>query len=440
MKKNFIKNTFILLLLIFTGINVSYAQVKIGVAIPLMTNSSDASEKKTGEQMLRGINDALEEYKKTKPGITVTITAEDTKKDHTATLDILNRFGSDNTVIAVLGPIFSSELINNAGAAVFHKMPVITPTATVNFLARNNPYVFQLNPTYDIRGRVMAKFAMKEMGMKNFVILSEDTYGKNYAESFKDEVEKNKGTVEGVEFYTKDSFPLTAQFESIKNIIFSKDKFIDFGNLTANQNDKLKKAVLRYSSFDSLFTGKLIVSIYKLFGKNADTVMDSLKIFPSPVLNNNGSIIPGYIDALYIPVSNYNDISKICEEYFSSGINLPLLGSSDWNNEKTLTDNKKFIRELYFDSDFYLEDKDDKTGLSETDIRNYYFGYDGMKLILDKISEQNITREEINESLENLKNYTAMHNRIDMKERTNQNLQIMSFKDGKLSKLKDYEY
>ena len=68
-------------------------------------------------------------------------------------------------------------------------MPVISPTATVNFLAQNNPYVFQLNPTYDIRGRVMAKFAMKEMGMKNFIILSEDTYGKNYAESFKNEVE-----------------------------------------------------------------------------------------------------------------------------------------------------------------------------------------------------------------------------------------------------------
>ena len=318
-------------------------------------------------------------------------------------------------------------------------MPVISPTATVNFLAKNNPYVFQLNPTYDIRGRVIAKFAMKEMGMKNFIILSEDTYGKNYAESFKNEVEKNKGTIEGTEFYIKDSFPLTAQFESIKSTIFSKDKFIDFGNLTANQSDKLKKSVLRFSNFDSLFTGKLIVSIYKLFGKNADTVMDSLKIYPSPVLSNSGSIIPGYIDALYITVSNYNDISKICEEYYSSGINLPLLGSSDWNNEKTLTDNKKFIRELYFDSDFYLADKDDKTGLSESDIRNYYFGYDGMKLILDKISEKNITREDINESLENLRNYTAMHNRIDMKERTNQNLQIMSFRDGKLSKLRDYE-
>lgn len=64
--------------------------------------------------------------------------------------------------------------------------------------------------------------------------------------------------------------------------------------------------------------------------------MDSLKIFPSPVLSNSSSIIPGYIDALYITVSNYNDISKICEEYYSSGINLPLLGSSDWNNEKRL--------------------------------------------------------------------------------------------------------
>ena len=61
MKKTFKKKIFILLLLILPGINLSYSQVKIGVAIPLMTNSSDASEKKTGEQMLRGINDAFEE-------------------------------------------------------------------------------------------------------------------------------------------------------------------------------------------------------------------------------------------------------------------------------------------------------------------------------------------------------------------------------------------
>ena len=224
MKKTFTKKILILLLFVFTGTNVSFSQVKIGVAIPLMSSSSDVSEKKTGEQMLRGINDALEEYKNSKPKTSVTIKVEDTKKDASVTLDILNRFGSDNSVIAVLGPIYSSELVNNAGAAVFHKMPVITPTATVNFLAKNNPYVFQLNPTYDIRGRVMAKFAMKELGMKNFIILSEDSYGKNFAESFKDEVEKNNGKIEDTEFYVKESFPLTVQFENIKNIIFSNEK------------------------------------------------------------------------------------------------------------------------------------------------------------------------------------------------------------------------
>lgn len=440
MKKTFTKKILILLLFVFTGTNVSFSQVKIGVAIPLMSSSSDVSEKKTGEQMLRGINDALEEYKNSKPKTSVTIKVEDTKKDASVTLDILNRFGSDNSVIAVLGPIYSSELVNNAGAAVFHKMPVITPTATVNFLAKNNPYVFQLNPTYDIRGRVMAKFAMKELGMKNFIILSEDSYGKNFAESFKDEVEKNNGKIEDTEFYVKESFPLTVQFENIKNIIFSNDKFIDFGNLTANQNDKLKKAVLRFSNFDSLFTGKLIVSIYRLFGKNADRIMDSLKIYPSPVSGIKESVITGYIDAVYIPVSNYNDISKICEEFVSAGINLPILGSSDWNNEKALKDNKSIIKELYFDSDFYLKDRDDKTGLSEAEIRNYYLGYDGMKLILDRISENNDSRESLNLSLENLKNYSALHNKISIKERTNHNLQIMTFKEGKLIKIRDYEF
>lgn len=439
MKLTYIMKIFVLLLIIFSGVSVSFSQVKIGVAIPLMTNSSDASEKKTGEQLLRGINDALEEYKKSKPRTNVTIDVEDTKRDPLVTLDILNKFGSDNSVIAVLGPVYSSELINNAGAAVFHKMPVITPTATVNFLAKNNPYVFQLNPTYDIRGRVMAKFAMKELGMKNFIILSEDTYGKNFADSFRDEVEKNNGKIEDTEFYVKDSFPLKIQFESISNIIFSKDKFIDFGNLTANQNDKLKKASLRFSDFDSLLNAKLTVSIYRLFGKNAEKIMDSLKIYPSPVSGIKPGIITGYIDAVYIPVLNYTDVPKICEEYAAAGIDIPVLGSSDWNNEKTLTDNKQNIKELYFDSDFYLKDKDEKTGLSDAEIRNYYLGYDGLKLILDKISENNLSREDLNTSLEKLHNYVSLHNKISIRERTNHNLQIMSFKEGKLIKLKDAE-
>jgi len=436
------KNIFLVLVITFSIVNVSTGQIKIGLALPLMKNSEDAEEKKTGMQILKGVNDALREYNESDESVTVLTVSEDTKKDAAITLEILNRFGTDSNFIAVFGPVYSSEIINNAGAPLFHKIPVITPTATVNFLAVKNPYLFQLNPTYDVRGRLMAKFAMNELGMKNFVILSEDNYGKNIAGSFSEEIISNKGTIEAAEYYSKDSIDIKSQIENLKKKIAGKDKFIDFGKLTANQIEKLKNAKLKFSNTDSLINAGLTVSIYKLFGKNAERISDSLKLFPVTLPDISQKVIPGYIDAIYIPVSSYNDIGKISLEYFSSGINLPVIGTSDWSNEKALSDNKSYIKELYFDSDFYLKDnsKGDSFGNNETEIRNYYFGYDGMKLILNKISEGNKTRKSLNEALENTVNYEAEHINYSISERTNHEMSVMYLKNGELKKLMNYKY
>lgn len=434
------KFTLTILLLIIIPCIVR-SQIKIGLALPLMTGSSDETEKMTGTQMLNGIKDAIEDYNKSGSAVKISTVIEDTKKNQSATLDILNKFGSDSSVIAVLGPVYSSELVNNTGAALFHKIPVITPTATLNNLAKNNPYVFQLNPTYDVRGRLIARYAMNELGMKNFVILSENAYGKNFADSFSDEVQKSKGTVELTEYYSKDSVSVSGQIENIKKFIFEKDKFIDFGKLTANQNEKLKSLKFEYSDFNSLKAEGAVISIYRLFGKNAVRIMDSLKIFPS-VITEMRNVIPGCVNAVYIPVSGNEDIKTILPIYIASGINLPILGNSDWNNSEALSESGTGNAELYFDSDFYLKDDEEinNKGLSEQEIKNYYFGYDGMKLILDKISEGNKTRQSINNALEALKDYISLHNRITLYERTNHSMSVMNFKNGILKKVSDYEY
>lgn len=419
-----------------------YSQVKIGVALPLMSNSSDREEQKLGEHMLKGIKDALEEYKVLNPNKSVSIKIEDTKRDPSVTLDAFNKLASDSSLIAILGPVFSSELVNNVGAASFHKIPIVTPTATLNFLAQKNAFVFQLNPTYDIRGRLMAKFAMTELGMKKFVTLSENNYGKNFADSFSDEVNRNNGSILLTEYYSKDSFDIIEQLNNIKTKIIENDKFIDFGNLDKLQIEKLKNVKLKFSNIDSLMNERLIVSIYKLFGKDADSKISSLKLFHTSTFDKTKSIIPGNTDAIYISISNYSEISKIISQYFTENIILPVLGSSDWNNEKALNDNKMYIKELYFDSDFNLEDKPTKDfiNMSEADIKNYYFGYDGMKLLLDKISEGNITRLSLNEALENVSNYKAVHNTLTIKDRTNRHMSVMLFKNGVLIKTKDYDY
>ena len=68
---------------------------------------------------------------------------------------------------------------------------------------------------------------------------------------------------------------------------------------------------------------------------------------PAIKVFEKGTIIPGYYDAVYIPVSGFGEISTVAPAYFSSQIKLPLLGTSDWNNEKALSDNKAYIKKKY---------------------------------------------------------------------------------------------
>lgn len=424
----------------FLPATISISQIKIGIALPLMSTSANIEEGKVGAQMLKGIRDALQEYNTLNPSLKINLQVEDTKKDGSTTLNIINEFGSDTNVIAILGPVYSSELINNVGASEFHKIPILTPTATQNFLAAKNNFMYQLNPTYDIRGRIIAKYAMNELKMKNFIIFAEESYGKNYSESFADEVTKNSGQIFSRISYSKNNQELSKEFAQLKSAVVDKEKFIDFGSLEKQQIEKLNGLKFKYSYIDSLIKEKLVVSIYKLLGKNADKILDSARLTAIPYKEGTQGIIFGYIDAVYIPLTNFEEISKIAPRYFSENINLPVIGTSDWNNKKTLEENRMYIKELYFDSDFYLKPGNNMASLTEGEIRNYYFGYDSMKLLLDKISEGNITRKNLNEALERVKNYRAKHNNITFKERTNHEMSIMLFKKGQLKKLSDYIY
>jgi len=435
-----IKNTVLLIFLLLFSYKVC-AQIKIGVALPLMNNTESKEEKKLGAEMMLGINDAVKEHNRLNPGSKVELITEDTQRDPSIALEIINKFGSDKKVIAVFGPVFSSELSPNAGAADFHKIPVVTPTSTQNFLAQKNPFLFQLNPTYDVRGRTMAKFANDELKMKRFAVFSEDSYGKNFADSFSEEALKNGGAITASVYYSKDDNDLTQELEELEDKIFSLDKFIDFGNIAREHFEIIKNYDIKFSYADSLKMESLVVSIYKLFGRDADRIMDSLKLKPSASYDKSRTVIPGYTEAIYIPISTYLEIPKMISQYFSEHINLPVLGTSDWNNKVVLDENKIYIKNLYFDSDFNLsENADVPEKLSESGIKNYFFGYDGMKLILDKISEGNKDRLSLNNALESTENYKTFHSTVTLKDRTNIEMEIMRFNMGELFNLGNFKY
>jgi hypothetical protein len=197
---------------------------------------------------------------------------------------------------------------------------------------------------------------------------------------------------------------------------------------------------VRYSLLDSLASLKPEVSIYYLFGKNAKKVADTMNIKPYALKDvNNTKFIQGYIDAIYIPISNSGEISMIVPELYSSQLSFSIAGTGDWNNEQVLQDNKVYLKNLVFESEYYLDEEssdlaDLKAALKKTKYKlnkSFLFGYDAMNLITGIIAEGNTTAKEINSALNSTVSFNAIKSKISLDyNRVNSELNILTYDDG----------
>ena len=145
---------------------------------------------------------------------------------------------------------------------------------------------------------------------------------------------------------------------------------------------------MRYTLLDSLNSYKTDVSIYYLFGKNARKIIDTLNIKPYPLKPETTKFIQGYLDAIYIPISNPSEIGMIVPQLFSYGLSFFIAGTGHWNNEKALKDNEVYLKNTIFESEYYIDEsnpsvQDLEARLKKTKYKmtkNFLFGYDAMTL------------------------------------------------------------
>lgn len=429
-----------ILALIFINVSHLHSQnaVKIGVAFPMFSESEDNTKKQLGTEILDGIKFALTEYSKNAP-VKVTLEVMDTKRDPVIANEVIKGFGEDESIIGVIGPVFSSELTEAANNGPFFKMPIISPTATGDELASNYNYVFQLNPSYEVRGRLMADYLIKKNGLKNFAIISEETYGDNFRKHFEEEVKTMGGKVVITQTYAKDPQNITEQINAIIKYIKENDLFINAANLNLTQKQKLESSGVRWSLIDSSISMNMDVSIYYMFGKNAKKMVDTMNIKPSKLKPEATKFIQGLIDAIYIPIANPNEINVIVPQLFSDGLSMYIAGTGDWNNEKTLEENKVYLKNVVFESEYYPDNNDpDFTALKENVkkskykiSKNFLFGYDAGKLIFKLIGEGAKTREQLNTALKNIVNYDAIKSKISLDYHgINSELNILRYDNG----------
>ncbi|MCU0489340.1 MAG: ABC transporter substrate-binding protein [Anaerolineales bacterium] len=183
-----------------------------------------ASFKNAAEMAVKDINDAggLEIAGK-KYQVELIIEDNAGKADQSASA--AQKLITQDNVVAIIGPNASRYAIPASEIAESSKVVLISPWSTnplTTLDAKTNQakqYVFRAAFIDPFQGRVVAKFALDNLGAKNAAVLYDiaSDYNKGIAEFFKKTFEENGGTVVAFETYTTNDKDFTAQLTKIKD-------------------------------------------------------------------------------------------------------------------------------------------------------------------------------------------------------------------------------
>lgn len=105
--------------------------------------------------------------------------------------EAMERLAAEN-VDFIIGPLFSEDAIAAARVAERNDVVMIAPLATQDAVSEGRSYVFQANPSVTTRGRAMARFADRSLGLKGISVLAQgrSDLSLRMAESFRAEAER----------------------------------------------------------------------------------------------------------------------------------------------------------------------------------------------------------------------------------------------------------
>jgi len=167
----------------------------IGVMLPLEINSAGEYTNQPAAEILEGIKFAVDEFNKLRSD-KIGLIIRDTKKDIDQIKNIKEEFVALSSMVAIIGPIFSNEV--RAALTEFddYDIPIISPTATDDDLTSISHNFFQANPSFSVRGKVMAQYVFYVENKRNVSVMNSiEGYSPILASSFINEFESLGGSV-----------------------------------------------------------------------------------------------------------------------------------------------------------------------------------------------------------------------------------------------------
>lgn len=184
----------------------------VGVVLPI---SGSLSSSTTVMEILDGIKYSLSEYNKVhdrKIALLIRDSELQTKKME----EIKNEFKTLENLKCIIGPMFSSEVKDALQVFKSMDIPIISPTATEDYLTEIHPNFFQANPSFIARGKLMAQYIYYVENKRKIAIINAvDGYSPILSSSFSQEFERLGGNIILRESYKSGSVHLIQQINEL---------------------------------------------------------------------------------------------------------------------------------------------------------------------------------------------------------------------------------
>ncbi|MDG5767169.1 ABC transporter substrate-binding protein [Balneolales bacterium ANBcel1] len=129
-------------------------------------------------------------------------------------------------VDAILGPLFSDSAYRIRDLAEYYGIPVIPPLANADTLNIANPYLYQVNPTFEVRGRAMARFAVNELKLDTLAVITQSNQPvAREAQAFRNEAERLGATV--LHYFSENFEARAFEVAHITPWLAGDERFID---------------------------------------------------------------------------------------------------------------------------------------------------------------------------------------------------------------------
>ncbi len=176
---------------------------RIGLLLPLT-----GPDRTYGQRALQGLRLALLDAPST-------LVVRDTGGDPEVAVDLFRQLAADPTVLAIIGPLRSSEAAVVAPLAEKAGIPVLLLSQREGF---EGPFVLQAAVTQRGQTRALGQYAIRGLGLRRFgIIHPNDSYGRTFAERFREEIERQGGTVVGSSTYGVAQRGFSAQAAAVRS-------------------------------------------------------------------------------------------------------------------------------------------------------------------------------------------------------------------------------